>query len=80
VLGRVGALAADDVGVVLHLHGSIDGKRSTLLLDTGAAHNSVCALSSSVGTEHGSLAHLLWHKQRQISKVLSPSSCPLTIE
>jgi hypothetical protein len=44
VLGRVGAIAADDVGVVLHLHGSVNGNRCTLLLDTGATHSFVCAL------------------------------------
>jgi hypothetical protein len=38
VLGRVGALSADDMSAVLRLHGSVNGKRCTMFLDTGAYH------------------------------------------
>jgi hypothetical protein len=67
VLGGVGALAADDVGVVLHLHGSVNGKRCTLLLDTVPPTTMCVHFLHSVTTYLSIQALLLWHKRQPIN-------------
>jgi hypothetical protein len=42
-LGIVGSVAGDNERQVLHFVGSINGKRCSLVMDTGATHSLVCA-------------------------------------